>query len=52
MSHMDFNIATALHFASKGVGYLFNPNNLSKVKDLCLYNFCRKQKLNQAQRSY
>jgi len=23
-SHMDFNIACALHYASKGEGYLFN----------------------------
>lgn len=23
-SHMDFNIATALHYASKGEGFLFN----------------------------
>jgi hypothetical protein len=24
-SHMDFNIGCALHYASKGEGYLFNP---------------------------
>lgn len=29
MSHMDFNIATALKFASKGVGYLYeDPNQI------------------------
>ena len=25
-SHMDFNIGCALHYASKGEGYLFNPD--------------------------
>lgn len=32
MTHMDFNIATALKFASKGVGYLFEDAQKIQIR--------------------
>ena len=32
MTHMDFNIATALKFASKGIGYLFGDQEQNEIK--------------------
>jgi asparagine synthetase B (glutamine-hydrolysing) len=31
MTHMDFNISTALHLASKGEGYLYSENEKEKI---------------------